>query len=455
MARRASLAFVRNLFRPFLAFTRVEILGGTLLLVASVIALVWANSPWTATYAWLWERRISIGLDDFAVQGSLAFWINDLLMAFFFLLVGMEIKRELVLGELNTLKKAALPVVAAVGGMVVPAAIYSAFNWGQEEAMRGWGIPMATDIAFALGILRLAGHRVPAALFTFLGALAIIDDLGAILVIAFFYTEELSVSALGVAAILLVVMGIMNRLDVRRAGLYLLVGAPLWLAIYQSGIHPTIAGVLTGMMIPARRRSGELPAIVASAQSLVGLAARKDLPEEDKHAALGALEHEVRKAQAPLEAVEFTLHPYISYGVLPLFALANAGVVLLGASPSMILDPVTLGILFGLFVGKPVGVFGATWLATRVGIAQLPKGVGMQHVMGAGMLGGIGFTMALFIGGLAFDPTSLAHTEAKIGVFTGSILSGVAGLAYLYSRKPVAQPAVSALESSTRAEADR
>lgn len=442
------------LIQPFQVFAAYKLSGALLLIGAALLALLLANSPWAEFYQQALELPISVGAGDFVTEKPLLLWVNDGLMGIFFFHVGLEIKRELRHGELSSLRKAALPAVAAVGGMLIPALLYVALNRGGPGA-EGWGVPMATDIAFALGILRLAGHRVPAALFTFLGALAIIDDLGAILVIAFFYTEELSVSALGVAAILLVVMGIMNRLDVRRAGLYLLVGAPLWLAIYQSGIHPTIAGVLTGMMIPARRRSGELPAIVASAQSLVGLAARKDLPEEDKHAALGALEHEVRKAQAPLEAVEFTLHPYISYGVLPLFALANAGVVLLGASPSMILDPVTLGILFGLFVGKPVGIFGATWLATRVGIAQLPKGVGMQHVMGAGMLGGIGFTMALFIGGLAFDPTSLAHTEAKIGVFTGSILSGVAGLAYLYSRKPVAQPAVSALESSTRAEADR
>jgi len=443
MPRPAPISFVLSLFRPFLVFTRVEILGGTLLLVASVIALAWANSPWTAAYTWLWDRQISIGLEGYTLEGSLAFWINDFLMAFFFLLVGMEIKRELVLGELNTLKKAALPAIAAIGGMVVPASIYTLINWGNVEAMRGWGIPMATDIAFALGMLRLAGHRVPGALFIFLGALAIIDDLGAILVIAFFYTESLNVSALGIGALLLGVMGVLNAFNVRRAGLYLLVGAPLWLAVYESGVHPTIAGVLTGMMIPARRRSGELPTIVESAQSLVATAARADLSDEDKYAALSALEEEVRKAQAPLEAVEYTLHPYISYGVLPLFALANAGVVLLGASFGLFLDSVTLGILFGLFVGKPVGIFGFTWLATRLGIAQLPRGVGLTHVMGAAMLGGIGFTMALFIGGLAFDAGSVMHTEAKLGVFSGSILAAVAGLSFIYSRKPVADPAVS------------
>jgi len=442
MARPKPIAFVLNLFRPFLVFTRVEILGGTLLLAASVIALVWANSPWTETYAWLWDRQISIGLDGHALQGSLAFWINDFLMAFFFLLVGMEIKRELVLGELNTLKKAALPVIAAVGGMVVPALIYTLFNWGNPQATRGWGIPMATDIAFALGMLRLAGHRVPGSLFIFLGALAIIDDLGAILVIAFFYTESLNLPALGVAAILLCVMAVMNRFEVRRAGLYLLVGAPLWLAIHESGVHATIAGVLTGMMIPARRRSGEVNTIVASAQSLVATAARADLSDEDKHAALSALEEEVRKAQTPLEAVEHTLHPYISYGVLPIFALANAGVVLLGASFDLFLDTVTLGVLFGLFVGKPVGIFGSTWLATRLGIAQLPTGVNLSHVLGAALLGGIGFTMALFIGGLAFDAGSVLHTQAKLGVFTGSTLSAIAGLTYIYSCKPVPNPAV-------------
>lgn len=440
MTKRAPIAFLLNLFRPFLAFTRVEILGGTLLLAASVVAIVWANSPWTGAYQWLWERQITLGLDHFALRGSTAFWINDLLMAFFFLLVGMEIKRELVLGELNSAKKAALPIFAAVGGMVVPAGIYAALNWGDPETMRGWGIPMATDIAFALGMLRLAGQRVPAGLFTFLGALAIIDDLGAILVIAFFYTESLSWTALGIGGLLVVVLAILNFFDVRRAGLYLLVGAPLWLAIYQSGIHPTIAGVITGMMIPARRRVDDFPAIVDNAQDLVMVASRPDLKESDKHAAIGALEGEMRKVETPLEAVEHTLHPYISYGVLPLFALANAGVVLLGASLGMLGDTVTLGILLGLFVGKPIGIFGMTHLAVRMGIAQLPKGVSFNHVLGASMLAGIGFTMALFIGGLAFDPSSVAHTEAKIGVFAGSILSGVAGLAYLFLQKPAGDP---------------
>lgn len=436
MSKRSPLAYVLQLFRPFLAFTRVEILGGTLLLLASIVAIVWANSPWTATYEWLWSRQISLGIEDFRLSGSLDFWINDLLMAFFFLLVGMEIKRELVLGELNAAKKAALPIIAAVGGMVVPAGIYLLFNAGNPETVRGWGIPMATDIAFALGVLRLAGHRVPAALFIFLGALAIIDDLGAILVIAFFYTESLNVSALGVAALLVAVLAVLNAFDVRRAGLYLLVGAPLWLAVYQSGIHPTIAGVLTGMMIPARRKVRDMPAIVGSAQGLVAATAGPVGMTVEAHAAIEALEVEVRKVETPLDAVHHTLNPYISFGVLPLFALANAGVVLLGASLGMLADTVTLGILLGLFVGKPVGIFGATYLAVRAGIAQLPQGVGMSHVFGAALLAGIGFTMALFIGGLAFDPTSVAHTEAKIGVFLGSILSGTVGLAFLFSLKP-------------------
>lgn len=438
--RAKAIAFVRGLFRPFLMFTRVEILGGTLLLLASIVALAWANSPWSASYLWLWDRTIALSLDDFRLQGSLAFWINDLLMAFFFLLVGMEIKRELVLGELASLRKAALPVIAAVGGMVVPAGIYALFNWGNPETMRGWGIPMATDIAFALGILRLAGHRVPAALFIFLSALAIIDDLGAILVIAFFYTESLNVQALAVAGALVVALGILNFFDVRRAGLYLLVGAPLWLAIYQSGIHPTIAGVITGMMIPVRRKIRDLPAIVDNARNLVAVVGRSDPKEYEKHAAIDALEHEMRKVETPLDAVEHSLHPYISYGVLPLFALANAGVVLADASFGMLADSVTLGVLLGLFVGKPLGIFGATYLAVRTGIAHLPKGVGLPHILGAGMLGGIGFTMALFINGLAFDPTVFAHTEGKIGVFCGSILAGILGLSYLYRLKPVEGP---------------
>lgn len=436
MSKRAPFALFASLFRPFLKFTKVEILGGTLLLLASIVAILWANSPWTGAYQWLWDRPIGVGFDGRLLEGPLSFWINDFLMAFFFLLVGMEIKRELVLGDLNSPKKAALPVLAAVGGMVVPAGIYALLNWGNLEAMRGWAIPMATDIAFALGVLRLAGHRVPAGLFIFLGALAIIDDLGAILVIAFFYTESLSWSALGIAALLIGLLGLLNFLDVRRAGLYLLVGAPLWLSIYSSGIHPTIAGVITGMMIPVRRRVRDFPSIVDNARGLVMVASRTDAREAERQVAIGALEVEMRKVETPLEAVEHTLSPYVNYAILPLFALANAGVILVGASLGLFVDTVTLGVLFGLFVGKPVGIFGMTYLAVRSGIAQLPRGMGMEHVLGASMVAGIGFTMALFIGGLGFEPNSLAHTSAKIGVFTGSILSGVVGLGYLYSRKP-------------------
>lgn len=427
-----------DLFRPFLVFTRVEVLGGTLLLVAAIVALVWANSPWAESYQWLWSRQITLALDSLSIVGSLEFWINDLLMVFFFLLVGMEIKRELAVGELNSVRRASLPVMAALGGMLVPAGIYAAINWG-GDGIHGWGIPMATDIAFALGAMRLLGHRVPSGLFILLAALAIIDDLGAILVIAIFYTESLSWTALGIAGALVALLFAMNRLSVRRAGLYLIVGAPLWLAVYTSGIHATIAGVITGMMIPVRRRIDMQP-VQEVAKELGTLPAAAQ--EEDKYAALEALQERVRRVESPLAAVEYALHPYVSYGVLPLFALANAGVVLIGTSPSLLLDPVSLGVILGLLIGKPVGIFSATMLAVKAGIAELPTGVTQRHVLGASMLAGIGFTMALFISGLAFEHGSLLHTEAKVGILAGSAVSAVLGLAFLATGK--AEPSAAA-----------
>lgn len=392
--RSRGIAALLQILRPFEAFVRTEALGGTLLILASALALLWANSSATDSYLALWQKPLTVGLGDAVLQKPLILWINDLLMAVFFLLVGLEIKRELLVGELNSVQKAILPALAAVGGMVVPAAIYFGVAHGGPAAS-GWGVPMATDIAFALGVMRLLGNRVPNGLLVFLAALAIIDDLGAILVIAIFYSSAISFGALGLAAVCTAVLVAMNRFGVRRPALYVLVGLPLWLAILMSGIHATIAGVIVGFCVPATARS--------------------------KH------------AESPLSHLEHGLHPYVAFAIVPLFALANAGVVLQGASLSMLLQPASLGVILGLTVGKPIGVIGITLAAVKMGYASLPLGVTLRHLVGAGMLAGIGFTMSLFVAGLGFEPGSTLHTEAKVGILGASILSGLAGLFVLRS----------------------
>jgi len=384
-----------DLFRPLASFIRHETFGSFLLILASVAALVWANSAARDGYVGLWETPIAVGIGPWEIRESLLHWINDLAMAFFFLLVGMEIKRELVSGELDTPSKALLPVLAAMGGMLVPAALYAAVARGGEAAS-GWGIPMATDIAFALGVLRLLGKRVPIGLFAFLAALAIIDDLGAILVIAIFYSSTISWTALGAAAAFTLVLVAFNAGGVRRPGLYVLVGLPIWLALFASGIHATIAGVIVGFCIPARFAGGQ---------------------------------------DAPLQTLEHAINPYVSYLVVPLFALANAGVTLVGASPALLLEPAALGVIVGLVAGKPIGIIGATLLAVRLRITQLPTGVTRRHLVGAGLLGGIGFTMSLFVAGLGFQEGSLIHTEAKVGILTASIVAGVIGFVTLRTTK--------------------
>lgn len=415
--------------QPFASFVRVESLGGNLLILASIVALVWANSEWSDQYLALWEKPIAVGIGDWVIREPSLIWINDLLMAFFFLLVGMEIKRELLVGELNAPSKAFLPVFAALGGMIVPALIFYSITHGGPES-RGWGVPMATDIAFALGVMRLVSNRVPPGLFVFLAALAIIDDLGAILVIAIFYSSAIHWGALGFAALITAVLVLMNRGGIRRPGLYFLVGLPLWVALYLSGIHATIAGVIVGVCMPAGTRFG-IDSIVAGARSLLGKADDPRSSGADVEGAVADLRTKVDGAQSPLERLEHAMQPYVGFVIVPLFALANAGVVLKGASPSLIVDKVSLGVILGLFVGKPIGVIGMTLLAVKLGIARLPSGVTGRHLLGAGMLAGIGFTMSLFVAGLAYETGSLLHTEAKVGILAGSIISGIAGLIVL------------------------
>jgi NhaA family Na+:H+ antiporter len=421
---------IERILRPFQAFTERETSSGLVLLGCAVIALAWANSPWSASYEHLWEQPIAIGHPRFGLTMSLHHWINDGLMAIFFFVVGLEIKRELLIGELSTRQTAALPIAGALGGMIVPALIYTAFNAGTDGA-RGWGIPMATDIAFALGALALLGPRVPTVLKVFLAALAIADDLGAVVVIALFYTADLSMPALGAAAAIFVALLGANRLGLRHAVVYGLVGIVLWLAVLLSGVHATIAGVMLALTIPARTRIDESTFISCVEQSLADFRAADEagttvLTNPGHQQAIHEIEEACEAAQAPLFKLEHKLHTFVAFGIMPLFALANAGVRVAGGSASVLTSGVVLGIVLGLVIGKPIGITLFSRLATRAGIAALPGEATWGALHGVSWLGGIGFTMSLFIANLAFAGTRHLE-EAKVGILIASTIAGVIG----------------------------
>lgn len=396
---------------------------------AALLGILWANSPWAASYFDLWKMDASVSIGSFHVEKHLSHWINDGLMALFFLVVGLEIKRELLLGELSSARRAALPIAAALGGMLVPAALFAAFNAG-GPASRGWGIPMATDIAFALGVLAILGPRVPLGLKVFLAALAIVDDLGAVLVIAIFYTSELSLPhLLGAGGVFALLLG-MNRLGVRMLTPYMIAGIVLWFLVLKSGVHATIAGVLLAATIPTRvrlnvrdyaERTRELVTqfeAEGGADDVLLSQSRQTLIEEVGRAS--------EDAQMPLERLEGALHPWVTYAIVPLFAFANAGVSL-GEGLGHLGDPLSLGILLGLVVGKPLGIAAFAYLAVRRKIAELPEGVRWRHIVGAGMLGGIGFTMSLFVADLGLAP-GLQLTVAKSAILVASVVAGILGL---------------------------
>lgn len=385
---------------PLQEFLRLEAAGGLALMVAAVAGLAVANSPLAGYYEQLLTYPFEIRVGPLGLVKPLLLWINDGLMAVFFLLVGLELKRELVEGHLSSLRQASLPLFAAVGGMLVPAGLYAALNGGDPAAMRGWAVPTATDIAFALGMLALLGSRVPTALKAFLLSVAIFDDLGAIIVIALFYTAELSMLSLTVVAALIFGLALLNRFGIQRPAAYFLLGIPLWVAVLKSGVHATLAGVVLAMFIPMR------PAITEQAS-----------PE----------------FVSPLRRLEEALHPWVAFAVLPLFAFANSGVTLTGLSLRDVLHPVPLGIVAGLFLGKQVGVLGASWIGVRLGWAALPEDLRWRELHGAGLLCGIGFTMSFFIASLAFDQGSGADYLGleRLGILLGSALSAVAGLLVL------------------------
>ncbi len=418
-----------RVLRPFQQFVETGAIGGIILLATTVVALLWANSPWAASYEHLWAQRVVIGPAGTPLEMTLHQWINDALMAVFFLLVGLEIKRELAVGELASPRQAALPILAALGGMVVPALLYAAFNAGGPGAA-GWGVPMATDIAFALGVITLLGPRVPVGLKVFLTALAIVDDLGAILVIAVFYTTSLDFGAILGAGVALAVLVVLNRSRVSKLLPYLLIGIVLWYFLLQSGIHATIAGVLLALTIPASTRI-DAPDFSSRARALIDEFDRVDtgtgsvVTNRGQQEALHALDQAASDVNAPLLRLEHALNRPVSFVIMPLFALSNAGVALGGASGALA-SPIAIGVMLGLVLGKVVGISTFSWLAVRLGWATLPQNAGWGALISTAMLGGIGFTMSLFIAGLAFpDPAML--DEAKIGVLTASTIAGVIG----------------------------
>ena len=421
---------VRRLVMPFQEFFQAESSSGIILLLCAAGALIWANSPWAESYFHLWETHVVVGGGPILLDYSLHYWINDGLMAVFFFMVGLEIKREVLVGELASPKQAALPIAAAIGGMVVPALIFVAFNAGTPE-LRGWGVPMATDIAFALGVLALLGDRVPASLKIFLAALAIVDDLGAVLVIALFYSAGIDWTALISGFVVLIVLFGANRGGVRRPAVYAILGVVLWYFFLKSGVHATIAGVLLAITIPARTRIN-VPEFVAGARDYLQEFESDGLRPDPAHpltarqeSALERLEEAAESVQSPLLSIEHALVPWVAYGIMPLFALANAGVALEGEVLGGATSPVVVGIALGLLIGKPIGVGVMSWLAVRIGVAGLPAGVTGRHIAGVGLLAGIGFTMSLFIANLAFEGAVLELS--KVGVLGASTIAGIGG----------------------------
>jgi NhaA family Na+:H+ antiporter len=415
----------------FNRFFHSEVSGSVVLMACTIIALAWANSPWSQTYFDLAHTKVGFSWGDTSLYLSLQHWINDALMAIFFFVVGLEVKREIAIGQLSTLRQAALPVSAAVGGMLIPAGVYVAVNAG-GQAVHGWGIPMATDIAFALGILALFGTRAPIGLKVFLTALAIADDIGAVLVIAFFYTANLKLGALAISGVFVLLIAGARAIGIRRPGIYLILAVGVWLSVLTSGIHATVAGILVAMLVPiraniepakflerARIRLAELESAELTHDSMVS--------DKAQLHALDDLLLTTGEMIPPGIALENHLHPVQAYLILPLFGLFNAGVVLGGDALSQKTDPVGIGIVLGLFLGKQIGVTGFSWIAIKSGLADLPDGVRWPHIWGASCLAGVGFTMSLFITELAFDDPSHIG-KAKLGILVASLISGILGM---------------------------
>lgn len=382
-------------------FLRLESASGIILILSAALAMLLANTSWSGAYQVFLDTPVQVRIAALDINKPLLLWINDGFMAVFFLLVGLEVKREMLEGALSTREQATFPAIAALGGMLAPALVYTLFNYSDEVARAGWAIPAATDIAFALGVMALLGKRVPLSLKVFLLALAIMDDLGVIVIIALFYTSQLSTTALGVALVAIGALWWMNRRGVDRISAYMLVGIVLWVAVLKSGVHATLAGVVVGFMIPLKGQRHE----------------------------------------SPLKHLEHALHPWSAYLILPLFAFANAGVSLAGIGLADMLKPVPLGIMLGLFVGKPLGVFTISWLAVKAGIAKMPDGINFRHIFAVSILCGIGFTMSMFIASLAFEHGGLDYgSYSRLGILSGSTLAAIVGYLALRWALPQNKP---------------
>ena len=429
-------AFTRVL-TPIEEFIHRQTTSGILLMLCAVIALILANGPFAEAYHHILEKKITLGFDKWVLSLTLHHWINDGLMALFFFMVGLELKRELLVGELSNPKAAMLPIVAAMGGMILPALIYVGFN-PSGHTLDGWGIPMATDIAFALGVLALLGNRVPTALLGFLVALAIVDDLGAVLVIAIFYTEQLNFSALiGAGAIFLLLMSL-NLGGIRKPLPYVLLGLILWLAFLKSGIHATLAGILLAFIIPIRPKYNPERFLKRANQLLQEISENYHsepniIKNYKMRAKVRALEVGIHRVQAPAQVLEHHMHIPTAYLVIPIFSLANAGVPIQWSElGSTVFHPVSIGVIAGLVFGKLLGISGFVWLALKTGIGKLPPELNMKHIIGASLLGGIGFTMSIFIAELGFAHSPEDLLMAKTGILLASIISGLAGYSWLY-----------------------
>ncbi|QRN93017.1 Na+/H+ antiporter NhaA [Archangium violaceum] len=427
---------------PLQAFFRLEASSGILLALCAVAAMIWANSPWADSYVTLFDAQLALGQGDTLSHFTFRELINDGLMTIFFFVVGMEIKRELAVGELRTLSKALLPLIAAMGGMLVPAGVYAALNAG-TPALKGWAIPMATDIAFAIGCLTLLKGRVSHGLVVFLTALAIFDDIGGILVIAMFYGTGLHGEWLLGAAAITFVLGVCNLYYVRNGVVYAVLGTALWYAMHHGGVHATIAGVVVGMMIPARpmRRGHQ---VLEELHGYIGQLLKEPEDESVRSGQLLHIEEQLEDIEPPLNRFVHLWHGWVAYGIVPLFALANSGISVSGMHLSDLLKPLPLGVMLGLFVGKQVGIFLFTWVTVKVGLAQMPGRANALQLHGVAVVAGIGFTVALFVAGLAFANEPQLLAEAKLGILLGSLLSAVVG--YLLLRfgptpRPRAEPA--------------
>jgi NhaA family Na+:H+ antiporter len=419
--------------KPVSRFIHQEFTGGIILFLNVLIAIFWVNSPWGDSYHHLWETNISIELEQYVIDQPLHIWINDGLMALFFFVIGLELKREFMSGELSTFKKASLPMIAALGGMLVPALIYLAFNKNLASE-QGWGIPMATDIAFALALLSMAGKDIPGSVKVFLSALAVADDLGAVLVIAFFYTEQIAYTPLLTAGFFLLLLVFGKFLGIRNMLFYLVIGIIVWAGFLFSGVHATIAGVLVAFTIPARTKINEIHYEESVKRYISEF--EKEIPQEGtlttprQHAIIEKIKKISHDAETPLQQIEFAIHPWVAFVIMPLFALSNAGIHIGAHFLTSLINPVSLGVITGLIVGKFVGVLLFTWLMIRSGFSELPKSANWQHIIGVAALAGVGFTMSLFITGLAFNYDKMVE-QSKYGIFLASVISGCVGILIL------------------------